>query len=123
MRPKRERDREDAQELKATDTDMFDRAEEMARMQQGPSDAPVQPASAQPVIAEEVAADAAIPLSEKNAMRSTAQFAVAPAVCDEEARGEAETWLDCIEEFEGGRHDRGSCRRATTIRRRLPKLR
>ena len=102
---KRERSESGFQQLRASDTDMLQRAEGIARMQQGPSDAPP-PAAAEPVAADAFTADAdlaeevVMPLPEKNAMRSAAGFIDMEAGCEESARVEAESWLACIKALE-----------------------
>ena len=93
--PKRERDMREAvadapamnnTELKVSDTDMLQQAEEMARLQQGPDYEADRPAAA------------AIPFSEKSALQSSATLveAEAEAGCDEAARDEPQLWLECI---------------------------
>lgn len=99
---KTERPRQDAQELRVTDTDMLQRAEDMARMREGPDDTPAQPASA---LAEreafaDAAPQAAVPLSEKSALRSAASLAEPEPACDATARAGADTWLACIRALE-----------------------
>jgi len=71
-------------ELKVSDTDMLQEAEEMARMQQGPNGEADLPAAA------------AIPFSEKSALQSSAKLVETGSGCDETARAEPQLWLDCI---------------------------
>jgi hypothetical protein len=102
---RQQREKQEVQEFKVRDADMLQRAEDMARMQQGASGEPA-PAAAEPaaveafaadsVVAEEAAGQATMPLPEKSALRSrTAPVEMEPA-CDESARAEPETWLACI---------------------------
>jgi hypothetical protein len=79
-------------ELRVSDTDMLEQAKEMARMQQGPNGEADLPAAA------------AIPFSEKSALRSSATLVDAESGCDETARGEPQLWLECITELETAGH-------------------
>jgi hypothetical protein len=86
---RRERVAEDVQELKLMDADIVQRAEEMARIQQGASDEPL-PA------AEDAGVQAVMPLPEKSSLRSTATPVESASGCDESVRAEPEAWLACI---------------------------
>ncbi len=73
------------------DADMLIRAEEMARMQQGPNEAPA--ASSAESIEEAV-------IVEAQAFSSRARADAAGPSCDADARSTPESWLGCIAEFE-----------------------
>ena len=88
---KREQVMEERLEHKAMDADMLQRAEEMARMQQGSSD---EPAAAVPAAGE------VLPLPEKSSMRSAAVQVDSASGCDESARSEPDSWLACITALE-----------------------
>lgn len=80
----------DAEEFRATDDALMERAEDMARMRQQQSDA-AQPASAPAAESLSFTAEAA---------RSAKSLEESSPACDETAREEPATWLDCIVELE-----------------------
>ena len=76
------------EEAVTQDADMLIKAEEMARMQQGPNDAPA-------------AARAAAPQApEVNAYSSVRSLEEALPSCDATSRAAAESWLECIAALE-----------------------
>jgi hypothetical protein len=96
---KREGPTRDAQELTVKDDDMLQRAEEMARMQQGQDD---QPAKSVPDVQQPVAAPAAAyAVSSKATLLESAIEPVDDTnPCDAAATAEPETWLACISKLE-----------------------
>ncbi len=93
--PRQERTRRDASDFMVQDSDMLQRAEDMARTQQGPIDEPA------PALAEAVAeSEDNFALSAKSAARSTMTLTDAEVACSDEARAEPESWLACIVELE-----------------------
>lgn len=81
------------EEAASRDADLLIRAEEMARMQQGPNDAPAAPA----------AAGATTPqAAEVRAYSSRRNLDDALPSCDATARATPAGWLDCITDLEDG---------------------
>ncbi len=96
------------EEVVSQDSDMLIRAEEMARMQQGPNDAPATPAaaSAAPPARAADALEEVVSL-EANAFSSPTRADArlrgaedASPSCDMTARSTAESWLECITALE-----------------------
>jgi hypothetical protein len=94
---KRERPIQDAQEVRVRDTDMLERAEEMARMQQGQND---QPAQTVPEADARAPAPAALAVSSKASFDSAAALAEDLTPCDASATADPESWQRCIDELE-----------------------
>ena len=85
------------EEAVSQDADLLIRAEEMARMQQGPNDAPAAPAAAPAADSiEEVVS------FEARAYSSRASADAAGPSCDATARATPEDWLACIAALEDG---------------------
>lgn len=102
----------EVQELRVTDDALLERAEEMARIQQGPSDQP-QPASA--------ARQRAAPQSSADSAASfVASPAGAPSLCDETARAEPETWLECILDLEAAGLDEAASQERELLAEAFP---
>jgi hypothetical protein len=87
----------DVQGLRVTDDTLLERAEEMALIQQGASEQPQPASAARQRAATQASAD------------SVASFVASPAdtpsLCDETAKAQPETWLECIVELEAAGHD------------------
>lgn len=79
------------EEVATQQADQFVQAEEMARIQQGPNDAPAAPAAA--------GADAPS-VSEARLYSSFASREAGQPSCDDEARSAPESWLACITDLE-----------------------
>lgn len=95
---KRERVVQDTPELDVKDDDLLQRADEMARMQQGQSEQPAQPI---PQPKERFAAPAAsAAISSKSTLLNAAVPADDSSLCDETVTAEPESWLACIVELE-----------------------
>lgn len=82
----------------AAETPMLERAEEMARMQQGRND---QPAQRAPETSERAPAPAAAPtVSSKASFEDAAALADNLSPCDAAATADPESWQQCIDELE-----------------------
>lgn len=89
-------------ESASRDADMFRRAEDMARMQQGPNEAP---AERRPEL--------------RQAISATASRVSAPA-CDDAARAAPETWLACILALEEAGMEEAAGRERTLLDETFP---